>query len=296
MGEFYLKYEYWFAVFQLVMAMVGMGTTLTVKDFREVLLEPKSVTAGSMIQLLAVPLLAFLYILTFGIAGGVAIGIALIAAVPGGSTSNIFTYLAKGNVALSISVTALTTLACLLSTPLILALLIADYMPSDFVMPTTKIMKEIALSLLLPLLAGMTFLHFYPRMAQVFSKWCVRASLFGLLMIFIGAGASGRLDTEAFGGTNILLITGFIVVIAFANRGISKLLNLSQADSTAIDMEVIVRNINLGLMLKASIFPAVLGQADSLADTVLFSLLLYGLLQTLLALAKMQWLRKRGVN
>ena len=163
MGLFYLQYEYWIAVFQLVLAMLGMGATLKISDFYEIIREPKAVTGGSMIQLLMVPLIAYLFIQAFGIGGGVAVGVALISAIPGGTTSNIFTHFARGNIALSITITALTTLACLLTTPLILELLISQYMPDTFVMPRGQIMQEIALTLLLPLAIGMVYLHFFPR-------------------------------------------------------------------------------------------------------------------------------------
>ena len=284
MGEFYIQNEYWFSVFQLVTAMVGMGAALTVKDFRELLLEPKSVATGTAIQLVVVPFVAFAFIAFFGLSGGIAIGIALIAAVPGGSTSNIFTHFARGNIALSVAITAVTTLACLLTTPLILELLIQSDMPDDFVMPRMKIMGEIALTLLLPLSFGMLVLRFFPRFAPSFSTWCVRISMFGLLMIIVGASLSGRLDLKLFGISNVVLIVVFILVMALISWLISwGVLRLPYQDATAVDMEVVVRNINLGLMLKVLLFPAVLGQADSVGDTVLLSLLLYGGLQTFVA-------------
>jgi len=283
MGNFYIEHEYWFAVFQLVLAMLGMGATLTVADFRKVLLQPKAVSSGSLIQLLLVPLVAFVFIQVFGIVGGVAVGIALIAAIPGGTVSNIFTHFARGNVPLSITITALTTLACLATTPLILEVLISQYMPDNFVMPRGQIMQEIALTLLLPLVMGMFLLRVLPGIAAQFSKWCVRASLFGIVMIVVGSSQSGRLDIEAFGHSNVLLIILLILVLALASWLVCRLLGLSSADATAIDMEVIVRNVNLGFMLKASLFPAVIGKVDPIGDMVLFSLLLYGGLQMLLA-------------
>lgn len=277
MGEFYIANEYWFSVFQLVTAMVGMGATLTLKDFRELLLEPKAVASGTAIQMIIVPLLAFAMISVFGLAGGIAVGLALISAVPGGSTSNIFTHFAGGNIALSVAITAVTTLACLFSTPIVLDLLISGYMPGDFVMPKGQIMKEIAMTLLLPLAVGMLVLQFLPAIAEKFSKWCIRISLIGLLAIVVGAASSGRLDLKAFGFDNVALVVGFVLLITTISWLISwGLLRLSKRDSIAVDMEVAVRNINLGLMLKAIIFPAVLGQKDPLGDTVLLALLLYG--------------------
>jgi BASS family bile acid:Na+ symporter len=222
----------------------------------------------------------------------VAIGVALIAAIPGGTTSNIFTYMARGNVPLSISITGITTLACLLSTPLILGLLITDYLPADFAMPTAKIIKDIALTLLLPLVVGMMVLRRFPRHAGWISKWSIRLSLLGILVIVIGSGSAGRLDVNAFGAQNMFMVTVFIVILMIASWVASKLLGLSRSDSTAIELEVIVRNVNLGVLIKASIFPAA-GGANAIGDTVLFTILLYGALQTLVAVMFIAWRRSR---
>ncbi|MFT4769815.1 MAG: BASS family bile acid:Na+ symporter [Glaciecola sp.] len=293
MGELYLEHEYWVAVFQLVMAMLGMGATLTLGQFRDVLMEPRAVTIGSAVQLVLVPLIAYLCIWGLGVAGGVAVGIALIAAIPGGTTSNIFTHFARGNTALSITITALTTMACLVTTPLILGLLIAQYVPDDFVMPRQRVMVEIALTLLLPLALGMLYLRLFPKTAVTFSNLCVRSSLLGIAAIVLGSSMSGRLDVEAFGFSNLLVIFVFILALVFASMLVCKLLGLSSVDATAIDMEVVVRNINLGVLIKASLFPAVPGQPDALGDFVLFSLLVYGGVQMLVAAAFIAWRRPK---
>ncbi len=282
MGELYIQYEYWVAAFQLIFAMLGMGATLTVGDFKDVMREPRSVTFGTIIQLLLVPLAAFVFIKVLGVAAGVAVGIALIASIPGGTTSNIFTYFARGSVPLSISITGITTLACLLTTPLILGLLITQYLPADFAMPTKQIISDIAFTLLVPLALGMIILRKLPQYAETISKWSIRASLIGILMIVVGSSMAGRLDIEAFGNENLMLVSGFVVLLAIVSWLATILLRLSQADSTAIEMEVIVRNVNLGVLIKASMFPAAAG-ADPLGDMVLFTVLLYGGLQMLLA-------------
>ncbi len=279
MFDFYVQHEFAFAAMQLTLAMAGMGATLSWRDFREVLAEPKSVATGVAIQLLAVPLLCLLLIQLPVVAGGLAIGIALIAAVPGGSVSNMFTYFAKGNTALSIAITAVTTAACLVSTPLILDALIGPYMPADFVMPVGRIALEICAFLLLPLAAGMAFLQWFPGGAALFSRLCIRASLAVIALIVIGSLGAGRLDWQAFGLLNSLLIVGFALLLALLARPLCRLQALPAADSTAIEMEVAVRNINLALLIKASLFPAMAGAEGAVADTVLFSLLLYGGLQ-----------------
>ncbi|MEM7279999.1 MAG: bile acid:sodium symporter [Pseudomonadota bacterium] len=295
MGDLYIQYEYWFAAVQLILAMFGMGATLTTDDFKDVLREPKAVSFGTIIQLIAVPLLAFTFITVSGVAGGVAVGIALIAAIPGGTTSNIFTYLARGSVPLSISITGLTTVACLLTTPLILSFLITDYLPSDFSMPAGQIIREIALTLLLPLALGMALLRYFPRAAPHLSKWSIRASLFAILLIVVGSSAAGRLDVEAFGGQNILLVLTFLGILVIASWVLARLLGFSKNDSTAVEMEVIVRNVNLGVLLKASIFPVVPGGDNTIGDLVLFSVLLYGGVQMLVA-AVLIVMRRRGTT
>ena len=283
MGELYVQYEYWFASFQLVTAMFGMGATLTTRDFSDVVREPKAVSLGLVIQLAMVPLLAFAYLFGMGITGGVAIGIALIAAIPGGTTSNIFTFFARGNSALSICITGLTTLACLISTPLILSLLISDSLPAGFTMPTGQIVTEIALTLLLPLALGMLLLHLYPASAGTWSKWSIRASLFGIILIVVGSASAGRLDIDAFGMDNIQLVLGFTLLLVILGASAPRLLGLIKRDAIAVEFEVIVRNTNLGVMLKASLFPASVGATAQLGDTVMFTVLLYGGLQLLLA-------------
>ena len=294
MGDFYVQYEYWFAASQLILAMLGMGATLTGKDFRDVVREPLAVTVGTAIQVVMVPLTAFLFLRLLGVHGGVAVGIALIAAIPGGTVSNIFTFFARGNSALSISITAITTLACLISTPLILSLLISDYLPADFTMPKAQIVREIALTLLLPLAIGMTYLYLYPASAPTLSKWSIRGSLLGILLIIVGSAAAGRLDVEAFGNDNILLIILFTVSLSVMGYLVPRVMRLSRPDSKAIEFEVIVRNVNLGVLIKASIFPAAVSETAKLGDMVLFSLLLYGALQLLLGAVLIGFYRPSG--
>ena len=93
MGNLYIQYEYWVAALQLIFAMLGMGATLTIKDFQDVVRIPRSVSIGVIIQLVIVPLTAFLFISLTNFSTGVLIGIALLAAIPGGTTSVSYTHL-----------------------------------------------------------------------------------------------------------------------------------------------------------------------------------------------------------
>ena len=192
-------------------------------------------------------------------------------------------FFARGNTALSISVTAITTLACMITTPLILSLMISQYLPADFVMPKAQIIKDIGLTLLLPLLAGMIFLHFYPRMAPSLAKWSIRGSLVGILIIVVGSASAGRLNMSVFGYDNMLMVSLFIVFLCFVGFMSAKLMKLSRPDSTAIEFEVLTRNINLGVLINATIFPAAVTATAQMGNTVLFTLLLYGAFQLIIS-------------
>lgn len=275
MAEFYIRYEYWLAFSQLVLAMFGMGATLRPADFVAVVKTPKALSVGLLLQMVCVPLFAFAFMQLFSLPAGVAIGFAIVAAIPGGATSNVFTYFARGHVALSIAITAITTVACLLTVPVVLQLLIGEYVPTDFEMPASRIALEILTSLLIPLAAGMLLLHLAPSIAERVSKWAVRLSLLLIITIIVTALGAGRLDAEAMGTHNMMLVFGFMLLLMLAGVLIPKLWGLALRDITAIDMEITIRNINLGILIKALLFPAT-GVADPLGDLALFVILLYG--------------------
>lgn len=289
MGELFIRYEYALAASQLVLAMLGMGATLRAGDFLAVARGPKAFLTGTLCQMLAVPLLALLLIGVLPVHPGVAVGLAILAAIPGGTISNIFTFVARGNVALSIAITAVTTLLCVLTVPIVLQVLIRDFVPPDFEMPAARMAAEIVLFLLLPLAAGMLLLRLLPNVAAPVARWAVRASLVFVGLIVAGAALAGRLDWEALGAANIAIVVAFALALVALSALLTRACRLAAEDRTAISIEVVVRNINLGVMVKSSLLPA--ATAGSLADLALFTLLLYGGLMMLIALPLM--LRRR---
>jgi len=276
MFQLYIQYEYWFAAVQLALAMLGMGATLRVKDFAAVAKNPRGIGVGIAVQLVGVPLLAAAFLWGLELDTGVAIGLALCAAIPGGTMSNVFTFLGRGHVALSIAITGVTTVACLITTPIILTALVDQHLPADFVMPTGQIATEIALILLLPVALGMLCLQWFGDFAPKFSKVCIRTSIFIILLIVIGATGSGRVDLERFGNDNLLIVLSFLAAVTIMSWLIPQLCSVTRPDSTAINIEATVRNGNLGLLIKASLFPAVIGVSDPVGDNVLFTVLAYG--------------------
>lgn len=294
MFQAYLAYEYHFAAAQLIFAMLGMGATLSVRDFLDVFREPRAFFAGMAAQLVAPPLIAVLLALAFSPPAGLALGFILMAAVPGGTMSNVVTWLARGNVPLSISLTAVTTLGCLVITPVLLRVLMASHLPADFAMPADQVAFEIGFCLLLPLAAGMAVGLALPRRREAIARWCVGVSFAAIGAIVIGSAGAGRIDPGSFGWQGPALIALFAALVQQAAILPALALGLSRRDVVAIGLELTIRNGNLALLVKASLFPAVAGVANPVADGVLFTILLYGGIALPMALP-LVWLGRRGV-
>jgi BASS family bile acid:Na+ symporter len=294
MFEQYLIYEYHVAAMQLVLAMLGIGASLRRADITRVYRFPKAFGVGIAMQVVMVPVVAVLVGRLLAPHTGIAVGLVLIAALPGGVMSNLLVYLARASLALSVALTATMTIGCLVTTPLLLRLFAGTYLPPAFVMPAGRIAFEMLVFLLVPLAVGTAVAVTLPRRREAFAQWTIRGSLVMLTVIIVGASGAGRIDPTAYGLAGYAALVVFTgVILATALLG-SRAAGLSSPDRLAIGIEVGIRNINLGLLLKASIFPAVPGVADPLGDAVLFALLMYGGIGTPAAVV-LTVLHRRGI-
>jgi BASS family bile acid:Na+ symporter len=257
--------------------MLGMGALLAPRDFVLEIRSPKGLIVGLCFQWLVVPVIALMLGRILPVPSGIALGLILIAAVPGGTLSNILTYLGRGNIALSISLTAITTVAALVTTPLLLQLMISGYLPDDFHMPTVRIARDIFVTLIVPLAMGM-WMHasVSPVRSGQFSTWVIRLSLLLIVLMAIGAGGSGRLDPAAYGVMGIVALVIFAVVIKIISLGVIKAFRLHGRDGLAIVIEAMFRNMSLAVAIKAIVFPTQTAVADPVGDAVFFTVLLYG--------------------
>ncbi|MEZ5573040.1 MAG: bile acid:sodium symporter family protein [Halioglobus sp.] len=281
----YAAYEYPVASAQLFLAMLGMGALLTPHDFLLEVKKPKALLIGLFFQWAMVPLIAFALGEILPIPVGVAVGLIFVAAVPGGTLSNILTLFGRGNIALSIALTSITTVAALATTPILLQLFVSQYLHGDFSMPVARIARDIFGTLIIPLVIGM-WLRSRTTMwyAAQFSKWAIRASLLLILVIVVGSAGSGRLDANAYGLAGVAALVIFAVLVQLATLVASKLARLTTGDGLAIVVEASFRNISLAIAVKATVFPAQPGVLDPLGDGVLFVALLYGAVSMFMAL------------
>ncbi len=276
MFDFYLRNEFVFAALQLGFAMLGMGAKLSLRDFLEVFREPRSFLIGMGLQLGTVPLLALAVGRLLDLSPGVSTGLILVAAVPGGTISNVVTYVAHGNIALSIALTAVTTTICLVTTPLILQLFATHSLPADFSMPTGQIVFDIGLCLLLPLALGMLIYAKLPSYRDMISTASIRVSIFVIFLMIVGAAGAGRVDPMQQGISAIVGLVALALSTQVLALAVTSAARMPRTDIAAVAIEITVRNTNLALMLKASLFPAIPGVPDPFADGVLYIALMYG--------------------
>ena len=276
MFENYPAYEHLIASVQLVLAMLGMGATLSAEDFIKIKRAPRSLVVGLLIQTLLVPILAIAVGLVMVLDTGIAIGLVLVAVVPGGALSNIAVYFGRGNATLSISLTTISTLACLVTAPFLLKLLISNYLPENFIMPAGQIAFDISVCLLIPLGLGMLAGWFLKEKKGVFVRVCLGLSIMAILVMVIGGATSGRIEAGAYGVRAGLSLVVMAIVCLQSALWISRFAGCPEYDRSAIGIEVTIRNINLALLIKASVFPAIAGVDDPIANQVFFAVLLYG--------------------
>lgn len=292
MGDLYVTWEYWITFAQLVMAMLAMGATLAVHDFVAVVRLPRSFLTGLVAQMVLVPLAAYALLTLTDLDPGVAIGLAILASVPGGTISNIVTYAGRGDVPLSIAITAVTSLACVVSVPIVLGLLVGDHVPADFSLPRARIAGEIVVTLLVPLGIGMAVLRRAPEVAARLSRIALVITTVLIATIVVGSAAAGRLDVEAMGFANLGVVAGFVALLAATGLGAALASGRPRPDVVAIAVEVTVRNTNLGLLVRASVFAATGTAGSRPADLALFTILAFAAISVAFAGPLVLWGRR----
>ena len=259
----------------LFITMLGMGLGLTLDDFKRVLVEPKAVIIGLIAQLIMLPLVGFLLASIFSLAPELAVGVTIIAACPGGSTSNMITYLVKGNVALSITLTAVSSLITVFTIPLLINFSMENFMGEGVALqlPFGKTVLQIAVITLIPISIGM-LLHLYtPKFAMTVEKGVKWLSLFLLGLIIVGLLLKERDNVVSFflqvGGVTLTLN---ILTMALG-YGISTLSNLDKPTSKAITVEVGIQNGTLAIAIAST--PALLNMPTMAIPAAIYSLLMF---------------------
>lgn len=240
--------------------LFGMGLSLVPDDFRRVILKPKAKIVGLFCQLMMLPAIAFALALLFRLPGELAVGLMVLAACPGGATSNVITHLAKGDTALSVSLTAASSMVCVFTIPWIVGWSMNWFMGSgaSVALPFWKTLGQLTLVTILPIICGMAVRHARPALALRMEK---PANIFALvfLVLIIAAAVAREKDLAhqfAVAGPAAITLNILTMVLGYAAGWLT---GLTKAQRITISIEAGIQNgtlalgITLGLLDSARI-------------------------------------------
>lgn len=261
--------------FPLVLGLImfGLGTALTWSDFAVLRKSPRTLAIGLAIQMIGGPLLAFAVIKLFSFSGPLAFGFMLLAAVPGGPTSNLFSHLAKGDVALNVSLTAINSALGVAYVPLFLMFASELILESSrsVPVPAAKIAQTI-LIVLLPVALGMLFRKRKPEAAKKIEPWVQRIAVFFIILLaVIGVRNEWKLLTES-GFTILFAVLLFNILNLVFAYGASRMCNLAKKQAIAITFEVGVHNCIMAITIAMS--PLLFNSVEMALPAVFYSVVM----------------------
>ena len=230
--------------------MFGMGMTLTASDFKEVFSHPIKVLIGVLAQFTIMPLLAFGLAYLLGLPPEIAVGVILVGSCPGGTSSNVMTFLARGNTALSVTITSCTTLLAPLLTPALTLMLASQWLPVS----AGAMFKSVVTIVLLPIILGLLAKTLFSKQVEKSAKALPLVSVIGIVAI-VAAVVSGNKEKILESGLLILAVVilhnalGYLLGFFAA-----KLFKLDYADQKAVSIEVGMQNSGLATALAMAHF------------------------------------------
>lgn len=241
-----------YITWMLGIIMFGMGMTMTVEDFKGVLQSPKAVGIGVVAQFVVMPGLAYLLCQLFQLPPEIAVGVILVGCCPGGTASNVITYMAKGNTALSVACTSVSTLLAPVLTPVIFYLLASQWIEINAMSMLGSILQVV----LFPIILGLIVRAVLKRKVDAYIQVMPLISVMAIVAIVAAIIAGSKAQILQSG----LLILGVVAL----HNGLGYLLGfwasrffkLPYADSKAIAIEVGMQNSGLGVALAAVHFAA----------------------------------------
>ncbi len=257
----------------LFIIMFGMGLSLRLADFYRVLKQPKAAMIGICAQMLVLPVIAFVIAVLYKLPAELAVGLMIIAFAPGGATSNMFSNLAKGDVALSISLTAVVSVITPFTIPL-LTYLSMEYFLGDaqaFELPLLKTILQLLVITVIPVAIGMFIFSKWQTVANKMEPTIRVFSVLFLLLIVIAIIVKNKaqmLDFFVQTGTATLTLNLLVLVLGY---GLAKLFRLEKAQAVAISFEVGIQNGTLALMVAGTL----IGNSTMMIPAVTYSILMF---------------------
>ncbi|NKI32972.1 bile acid:sodium symporter family protein [Croceivirga thetidis] len=256
----------WTLNIALALVMFGVALEISIDDFKRLLKKPKSVLVGVASQFVVLPVMTFLLVMVIEPMPSMALGMFMVAACPGGNISNFITNLAKGNAALSVTLTAIATLLAIVMTPLNLQLWGSLYEPTSTILEEISIaplemVKLVALLLGLPLVLGMWVNQKKPSLAKLLAKFFkIGSLLFFVALVFLALYKNADIFLEYIWYVFWLVIVHNLVAFS-TGFSLAKAFNFSVENIRSITIETGIQNSGLGLLLIFTFFDGLGGMA-----------------------------------
>ena len=234
----------------LGIVMFGMGLTLKVSDFKVVFSRPKDIIIGFVAQFTLMPLIAFLLTKAFNLPTEIAVGVILVGTCPGGTSSNVMTYLSKGDVPLSVGMTAVSTLFAPLMTPLLTLLYAGQRVDVNAVAMFLSIVKVV----LLPITLGLVCNYFFEKVTRQIVRILPLISTIAIIMIIASVVSANSARLKTVGLIVVIVVILHNLLGYAAGFGVGKLLRLNTTKCRALSIEVGMQNSGLATSLAATHF------------------------------------------
>ncbi|CAD5110094.1 bile acid:sodium symporter family protein [Zestomonas carbonaria] len=254
--------------------MFGLGLSLTLADFARVVKFPKPVLIGLVCQIMLLPLACFFIAKGFQLEAALAVGLMLLAASPGGTTANLYSHLAHGDVALNITLTAVNSVIAILTMPLIVNLSLMYFMAGDQAIPLqfAKVVQVFAI-VLGPVAIGMWVRSRFAEFAERMQKPVKIVSALFLALIILLAVAKDWETFVEYAPVVGLAALCFNLLSLGVGYFVPRLLNLSQRQAVAIGMEIGIHNGTLAIALALS--PMLLNNPTMAIPAAIYSIIMF---------------------
>lgn len=257
----------------LIIIMLGMGLSLVIDDFKRILVYPKAIFVGLTNQLIILPLIGFAIALMFPLKPEIAIGIMILAACPGGPTSNLITHLAKGDVALSVSLTALSSFITILTIPFIVNFALSHFLEEGQMIRLDVIgtIIRIFVIIIIPISIGMLVRHYKEGFAIKMANPVRKASGIVIALVIIGIVIKERENLIPYfkqAGIVALLLNVATMAVGYYS---SKLFKIIDKRAISISIESGIQNGTLAITIAV----VLLGNTEFAITPAIYSLLMF---------------------
>lgn len=241
------------AILGFIMFSLGLG--LTPVDFRRILAQPRALMVGVVCHFVLLPLVCFLMLKAFGVTGVFAVGFMILAACPTGTTSNLLTYLARGDVALALSFTAIASVITIFTLPVLVTWSLGHFLGESRAVnvPVGLMMGQVAVVLAIPASLGMAVRHRWPQWALGFEPRATRIAT-GLFLLIVVLAV---IKNWALLRDNFATLAPFAIILnvtmLFVGLAAALAVRLSRSQSVTLGIESAVQNAALALVIASSV-------------------------------------------